>query len=170
MICMRKSVDNILELGIHGNHILSLIVYDLQSLKLVGEQHESFFGRADDKGTNNEHERDGTTMLTHILSFKGCDLGRDRIEETSFSGTIFATVDQILVSPIEFTKSFVVHICTHPHDSLAGHMEINRVKGFKKIDSLLGMKSICKVRDIEVKIGERGEDIMKKVLNFAKLN
>ena len=53
MICMRKSVDNILELGIHGNHILSLIVYDLQSLKLVGEQHESFFGRADDKGTNN---------------------------------------------------------------------------------------------------------------------
>lgn len=163
MIRMRKLIDNILELGIHCDHILSLIVSDLQSLELVGEQHESFFRGTDDKG-NDEHERDRTTTLTHVLRFNGCDLGRDRVEETSFSGIIFATVDQILVSTIEFMKSFVVHVCTHPHNSLTGRTEINRVEGFEEIDSLLGMKSICKVRDIEVKIGERGEDIMKKVI------
>ena len=117
---------------------------------------------SDDKG-NDEHERDRTTTLTNVFSFDRCDLGRDRVEETSFSGIIFTTVDQILVRPIEFTKSFIVHVCVHPYNSLTGHMEINRVEGFEEIDSRLSMKSICEVRDIELEIRELSED-MKKVI------
>ena len=91
---------------------------------------------------------------------------QDRVEETSFSRIIFATVDQkVLVSPIEFTKSFDIHICAHPYNSLTGHVKINRVKGFEEIDSILGMKSICEVRDIEDEVGELSENIKKDIFS-----
>ena len=110
------------------------------------------------------------TMLTGVFSFNRCNLRRDRVEDTSFSGIIFATVNQILVSLIEFTKSFVVHICAHPYNGLTGRVKINRVKGFKEIDGLLGMKGICEVRDVEIKVRKLSENMKEVVFGKMKLN